>query len=283
MFHFVSGQSGNHSPSPNAIANGPVSGFGPPIGSSSSQPRMGQAVPNLSAPTHGQSTPPSGSALANGPSLNSNSQQQTIINNTHGMPQTGSAFTPVTSHSGQSTLYQNSSSMPPLQSQSQAGLPVHGQSNTPPQMSQVGQNTSYSGHAQGFPSGLSPTIGQPGSQPLSALYSNKPKRPTMPMTTGPGHPGQGGSPLQRSTPPPSAGFPGSTMGQQIMPPPPTGPGGATPGQSLTPPPPSMSPGSAMPQTGFNSPPTGYSPTGQDSQAGRPISSRRRMYPSQVKV
>lgn len=274
------GQSGSHSPSPNAIANGPVSGVGPPIGSSSAHPRMGQAAPNLSAPTQGQSTPPLGSSLANGPSPNSNSQQQSLVNNTHGMPQTGSAFTPVTSHSGQSSPYQNSTSMPPLPSQSRTGLPAHGQSNTPPQTPQVGQQANYTGQAQGFPSGLSPTTGQPGSQPLSALHSNKPKRPTMPMTTGPGYPGQGGTPLQRSTPPPPAGFSGSTMGQQKTPPPPVGQPGGTPGQSLTPPLPSMSPGSAMPQTGFNSPPTGYSPTGQDSQAGRPMSSRRRMYPSQ---
>ncbi|PFX31272.1 protein transport protein Sec24A-like [Stylophora pistillata] len=274
------GQSGSHSPSPNSIANGPVSGVGPPIGSSSAHPRMGQAAPNLSAPTQGQSTPPLGSSLANGPSPNSNSQQQSLVNNTHGMPQTGSAFTPVTSHSGQSSPYQNSTSMPPLPSQSRTGLPAHGQSNTPPQTPQVGQQANYTGQAQGFPSGLSPTTGQPGSQPLSALHSNKPKRPTMPMTTGPGYPGQGGTPLQRSTPPPPAGFSGSTMGQHKTPPPPVGQPGGTPGQSLTPPLPSMSPGSAMPQTGFNSPPTGYSPTGQDSQAGRPMSSRRRMYPSQ---
>lgn len=274
----------SQSSSPNTIANGPVSGVGPPIGSASAHPRMRQSAPNLNAPTHGQSTLPySGPTLANGPSSNSSAQQQSPINNAHGTPQTGSAFTPVTSapHPGQSSPYQNSPSMPPLPGQSQPGFPVQAQSNIQPQMPQVGQQTNYTGQAQGFPSSLSPTTGQPGSQSLSALHSNKPKRPTMPMNAGSGYPGQRGSPSPRSTPPPPVGLPGSTMGQRTTPPPPTSLPGVTTAQGSTPTPPSMSPGTAVPQTGFNSPATGYSPMGQDSQSGRPISSRRRLYPSQV--
>ena len=250
-------------------------------------PRMGQSVPNLNAPTRGVSTPlSSGAALANGPSSQFVAHQQAPSGNVHpGMSHTGSAFTPVTSsHVSQPLAPQNSPSMPPLPGQSQPGFPVQGQPNVQGQMPQYGQQTNYSGQTQGLPlqtSGPSSSAAPPVSQPLSALHSNKPKRPAMPMNTGQGYPGQRGSPSPRSTPPPPTGLPGSAMAQRTTPPPPTSLPGVTGPQGTTPPPPSNSPGSTMPQNAFNSSPTGYSPTGQDSQAGRPISSRRRMYPTQV--
>lgn len=254
-----------------------------------SHPRMGQSAPNLNAPTQGQSTPlSSGATLANGPSSQFGAHQQAPSSNVHpGTLHAGSAFTPVTSsHVSQPLAPQNSPSMPPLPGQSQPGFPVQGQSNAQGQMPQYGQQTNYSGQTQGFPlqtSGVSSSAVPPVTQPISALHSNKPKRPAMPMNTGAGYPGQRGSPSPRSTPPPPTGLPGSTMTQRTTPPPPTSLPGVTTPQRTTPPPPSNSPGSNMPQTGFNNPPAGYSPTGQDSQAGRPISSRRRMYPAQVCV
>lgn len=270
---------GSQPPASNAIANGPVTGVYPPVGTVPTHPRMGQSVPNLNAPTQGQSAP-SGATLANGPSSQFGVHQQLPSSNVH----PGSAFTPVTSHVSQPLAPQHSPSMPPLPGQSQPSLPVQGQSNAQGQMPQYGQQTNYSGQTQGLAtSGLSSSAAPPASQPLSALHSNKPKRPAMPLNTGPGYPGQRGSPSPRSTPPPPTGLPGSTMAQRTTPPPPTSLPGATTPQRTTPPPQSISPGSTMPQGAFNRQPAGYSPVGQDSQAGRPISSRRRMYPTQVSV
>ena len=242
-------------------------------------PRMGQSTPNLNAPTQGQSAPlSSGASLANGPSLQSSTQQQVLSSNIHpGISHTGSAFTPVTSSPHPS---QHSPSVPPPPGQSQLRFPAQGHSNAQSQMPHLGQQTNYSGQTQG----LSPTAVPSVSQPLSALHSGKPKRPAMPMNTGPGYPGQHGSPSPRSTPPPPTGLPGSAMAQRTTPPlPPTSLPGATMPQGSTQPPSSNSPGSSMPQGMYNSPATGYSPMGQDSQAGRPISGRRRLYPTQVSV
>ena len=280
MFVSSLGQAGisppnSQPPTSNAIANGPVTGVQPPVGVVPAHPRMGQSAPNLNAPTQGQSAPlSSGASLANGPSLQLNAQQQVLSNNIHpGTSHAGSAFTPVTSspHTSQH------SSAPPLPGQSQVGFLTQGQTNVQSQVPHFGQQTNYPGQTQG----LSPTAVPPLSQPLSALHSSKPKRPAMPMNTGPGYPGQRGSPSPTSTPPPPAGLPGSTMAQRTTPPPPTSLPGATIPQGSTQPPSSISPGSSMPQGMFNSPPTGYSPMGQDSQAGRPISGRRRLYPTQV--
>ena len=137
------------------------------------------------------------------------------------------------------------------------GSPLQPSGLSPTSVPQVNQGSPLQ------PSGVSPTSVPQGTQPLSALHSNKPKRPVMPMNTG--YPGQRGSPSPRSTPPPPIGSPGSAIPQRS-----------------TPPPPSNSPGSTMPQAAYNSPAAGYPQMGQDSQAGaRPISSRRRMYPAQV--
>lgn len=268
-------------PASNAIANGPVTGVYPSAGTVPAHPRMGQSVPNLNAPTQGQGqSAPSGATLTNGPSSQFGVHQQLPNSNVH----PGSAFTPVTSHVSQPLAPQPSPSMPSLPGQSQPSFPVQGQSNAQGQMPQYGQQTNYSGQTQGLPtSGLSSSVAPPVSQPLSALHSNKPKRPSMPMNTGPGYPGQRGSPSPRSTPPPPAGLTGSTMAQRTTPPPPTSLPGVTTPQRTTPPPQSTSPGSTMRQGAFNSPPAGYAPVGQDSQGGRPISSRRRMYPAQVSV
>jgi len=265
-------------PTSNAISNGPVTGVRPPVGVVPAHPRMGQSAPNLNAPTQGQSAPlSSGLSLANGPSSQLSAQQQVPSSNIHpGTLSTGSAFTPVTSSSHTSP---QSSSASPLSGQSQLGFPAHGQSNVHSQMPHIGQQTNYSGQAQG----LSPSAVPPVSQPLSALHSSKPKRPAMPMNTGPGYPGQRGSPSPRSTPPPPTGLPGSAMAQRTTPPPPTNLPGATMPQGSMQPPSSNSPGSSMPAGMFNGPPTGYSSMGQDSQAGRPISGRRRLYPTQVSM
>lgn len=248
-----------------------------------SHPRMGQSAPNLNAPTHGQSTPlSSGAPLANGPSSQLSAHQQALSSNVHpGTSHTGSAFTPVASSPHTS---QHSPSVPHLPRQSQLGYPVQGQSNIHSQMPHFDQQTNYSGQTQGLQtSGPSPTAVPPVSQPLSALHSGKPKRPAMPMNTGPGYPGQRGSPSPRSTPPPPTGSPGSAMAQRTTPPPPTSLPGATMPQRSMQHPSSNSPVSSMPQGMFNSPPTGYSSMGQDSQAGRPITGRRRMYPTQVSM
>lgn len=288
MFVSFLGQAGisppsSQPPASNAIANGPVTGVGPPVGIVPAHPRMGHSVPNLNAPTQGPSALlSSGTSLTNGPSSQFIAQQQVLSSNVHpGTSHTGSAFTPVTSSPHTS---QHSPSVPPLPGQSQLGFPVQGQSNVQSRMPQFGQQTNYSGQTQGLQtSGLSPTAVPPVSQPLSALHSSKPKRPAMPMNTGPGYPGQQRSPSPRSTPPPPTGLPGSTMTQRTTPPPPTSLPGATIPQGSTQPPSSNPPGSSMPQGMLNSPPTGYSPMGQDSQAGRPISGRRRLYPTQVCV
>ena len=288
MFVSSLGQAGisppnSQPPASNAIANGPVAGVRPPMGVVPSHPRMGQSAPNLNAPTRGQSAPlSSGPSLANGPSSQLSTQQQVLNSNVHpGTSHTGSAFTPLTSSPHTS---QHSPSVPHLPGQSQLGFPVQGQSNVQNQMPHFGQQTNYSGQTQGLQMpGLSPTVVPPVSQPLSALHSSKPKRPAMPMNTGSGYPGQRGSPSPRSTPPPPTGSPGSTIVQRTTPPPPTSLPGATMPQGSTQPPSSNSPGSSMPQGVFNSPPTGYSPMGQDSQAGRPITGRRRLYPTQVRT
>lgn len=283
MFVCSQGQAGisppnSQPPTSNAIVNGPVTGARPPIGVVPAHPRMGQSAPNLNAPTEGQSAPlSSGASLANGPSSQLSAQQQALSSNIHpGASHTSSAFTPVTSSPHAS---QHSPSAPPLPGQSQLGFSAQGQSNVHGQMPHFGQETNYSGQTQG----LSPTAVPPVSQPLSALHSSKPKRPAMPMNTGPGYPGQRGSPSPGSTPPPPTALPGSTMAQRTTPPPPTNLPGATMPQGSTQPPSSNSPGSSMPQGMFNHPPTGYSPMGQDSQAGRPISGRRRLYPTQVSI
>lgn len=283
MFVSSPGQAGispsnSQPPTSNAIANGPVTGGRPTMGVVPTHPRMGQSAPNLNAPTQGQSAPlSSGASLANGPSLQSSAQQQVLSSNIHpGTSHTGSAFTPVASSPHTS---QHSTSAPTPPGQSQLGFPAQGQSNVQSQMPHFGQQTNYSGQTQG----LSPTAVPSVSQPLSALHSGKPKRPAMPINTGPGYPGQRGSPSPSSTPPPPTGLSGSAMTQRTTPPPPTSLPGSTMPQGSMQPPSSNSPGSSMPQGMFNSPPTGYSPMGQDSQAGRPISGRRRLYPTQVSI
>ena len=283
MFVSFLGQAGisppnSQPPTSNAISNGPVTGARPPMGVVPAHPRMEQAAPNLNVATQRQSAPlSSGTSLANGPSSQLSAQQQVLSSNVHPVTSsTGSAFTPVTSAPHTS---QHSSSAPPVSGQSQLRFPAQGQSNVHNQMPHFGQQTNYSGQTQG----VSPTAVPPVSQPLSALHSSKPKRPAMPINTGPGYPGQRGSPSPSSTPPPPTGLPGSTMAQRTTPPPPTSLPGATMPQGSTQPPSSNSPGSSMPPGMFNSPPTGYSSMGQDSQAGRPISGRRRLYPTQVSV
>ena len=270
---FVSGQVGLTSasmqpPASSAIANGPVTGA---TTSPQGHPQMRpQVVPNATPPvppmgsSQRLSAPLSpGAALANGPS----SQMQTppMSNNVQAsISHSGSAFTPVTS-SHPSQPPQQFSPTPTL-----PGFPVQGKSNAPQQspQTQYGQTTSYTGQAQGLPpSGVSPTSAAQVTQSLSALHSSKPKRPVMPMTTGTGYPGQRGSPSPRSTPPPPMGPPGATVSQRS-----------------TPPPPSNLPGSTIPQVSHSSPMAGYPAIGQDTQAGaRPISSRRRLYPAQVRM
>ena len=248
-------------PASNAIANGPVTGMrtspqGPPY--MGSQPLTNATPPAPQVGTSQRLSAPlsPGAALANGPSSQT---PPTSSNVQGGVTQPGSAFTPVTS-SHPSQPSQNLSPTAPLPVQH----PVQGLTTAHPQaqQTQFGQTTNYTGQTQRSPlqtPGMSPT----GNQPLSALHSNKPKRPVMPMNTG--YPGQRGSPSPRSTPPPPVGPPGPAMSQ-----------------GSTPPPPSNLQGSSMPQAPYSSPPSGYPLMGQDTQAGgRPISSRRRMYPSQV--
>ena len=254
---FVSGHVGISStgaqpPTSNAVANGPVTGLTTsPQGHHQMGPQSAENSQRLSAPLS------PGAVLANGPS--SQSPVSNFGSPPTGNVQAGSAFTPVTSsHPGQP----HSSPVPPLPGQPQPGFPVQGQSNV--HQTQFGQVNNYTGQAQGLPP-QAPGRSPQGTQPLSALHSNKPKRPVMPMNTGTGYPGQRSSPSPRSTPPPPVGPPGSAVTQQS-----------------TPPPPSNLPGSSMPQTSYSSSGAGYPPMGQDSQAGaRPFSSRRRMYPTQV--
>lgn len=252
-------------PVSNAIANGPVTGMtmspqGPPYMGSQPLTNVTPPAPQMGS-SQRLSTPLSpGAALANGPS----SQMQTPPTSSHvqsGVTQPGSAFSPVTS-SHPSQPSQNLSPIPPLPGHH----PVQGLTNAhpPTQEAQFGQTTNYTGQIQRSlvqTPGMSPTS----NQSLSALHSNKPKRPVMPINTGSGYPGQRGSPSPRSTPPPPVGPPGPVMSQ-----------------GSTPPPPSNLEGSSMPEAPYSSQPSGYPQMGQDTQAGaRPISSRRRMYPAQV--
>lgn len=255
---------GTQPPASNAVANGPITGVSM---SSQGHPSMGlqpAISANSPAPSMGSSQKMSASlspgAAVNGPL--SQMKGPPVGNSVQsGFPQPGSAFTPVTSsHPDQPS--QNLPPTPPV-----PGASVQGMSNVHPH---APQTTSYTGQPQGVTpqtSGVSPTAPAQVNQPLSALHSNKPKRPVMPMNAGPGYPGQRGSPSPRSTPPPPVGPPGSAMSQRSTPPPPTNLLGSTASQGP-----------------YNSPAIGYPPMGQDSQAGaRPISSRRRLYPAQVFV
>lgn len=255
-------------PVSNAISNGPVAG-----GTS-----LLQAFPNLGSQpaTNVTLLPPSvgsaqrltsplshGVALSNGPS--SQLPPSAVSSSTQGgFSQPGSAFTPVMSL--------QSSHPPP--SPGAVGNPMQRQANAnhQAQQSRLGQNASPSqpslptGQDESPPpqtSGMFPSSAPQGPQPLSALHSNKPKRPVMPMNTG--YPGQRGSPSPRSTPPPPVGYSGSA-----------------PGARSTPPPSSNLAASSMPPVSYDSPTTGQAATSQNSPIGtRPISSRRRMYPAQT--
>ncbi|XP_068702636.1 protein transport protein Sec24A-like [Montipora foliosa] len=252
------------SPLSNAMSNGPVATLpqghphvgSPPATNASLPPASVGSSPRLSAPLS------PGAALTNGPS--SQLSASAIGNNIQaGFSQPGSAFSPVTP--SQSTYPpQKSSPMSPV-----SGVPLQGQLNTNTQSQQtyIGQNKTPPppsnvplGQDAGQISGMLPTSAPQVTQPLSALHSNKPKRPVMPMNTAPGFSG----PSPRSAPPPP------------------GPAGSANSPRSTPPPPSNLPGSGMPPVSYNSPATGFPPVGQDSSAGtRPISSRRRMYPAQT--
>ena len=236
-------------PVSNAVSNGPVAG-----GTS-----LLQAFPNLGSQpaTNVTLLPPSvgsaqrlssplshGVALSNGPS--SQLPPSAVSSSTQGgLSQPGSAFTPVMS------LQSSHPPVPPgavgqNASPPQPSLPTGKDENPPPQTS-----------------GMFPSSAPQGPQPLSALHSNKPKRPVMPMNTG--YQGQRGSPSPRSTPPPPVGYSGSA-----------------PAARSTPPPSSNLAASSTPPVSYDSPATGHATSSQDSPIGtRPISSRRRMYPAQV--
>ena len=255
-------------PASNAMSNGPVAG-----GTS-----LMQAFPNVGSQpaTNATLLPPSvgsaqrlsaplspGVALSNGPS--SQHPLSAVSNSTQGgFSQPGSAFTPVMSSQLSHPSLPLGATGTPMQRQLNANLQAQqsqlGQNASPPQSSlPTGQDESPPPQT----SGMFPTSAPQGPQPLSALHSNKPKRPVMPMNTG--YPGQQGSPSPRSTPPPPVGVRGSA-----------------PAGRSTPPPSSNLPVSSMPPVSYNSPVTGLATTSQDSPTGtRPISSRRRMYPAQV--
>ena len=255
-------------PVSNAISNGPVAG-----GTS-----LLQAFPNLGSQpaTNVTLLPPSvgsaqrltsplsqGVALSNGPS--SQLPPSAVSSSTQGgFSQPGSAFTPVMSLQSSHPPPPPGAVGDPMQRQANANHQAQqsrlGQNASPPQPSlPTGQDES----PQPQTSGMFPSSAPQGPQPLSALHSNKPKRPVMPMNTG--YPGQRGSPSPRSTPPPPVGYSGSA-----------------PAARSTPPLSSNLAASSMPPVSYDSPVTGQAATSQDSPIGtRPISSRRRMYPAQV--